>query len=93
MILGCVQETANLAQLTNSSDKLADIFTPRSRRHAEAKLDASNCNDDKLAEIDNSVPVRRHSSRLSAKAAASAIARTLEVTAELNFAQESSLGI
>jgi hypothetical protein len=92
LILDFVQDTASLLQLTNSSEKLAELFTPRSHRHAEAKLTATNSSDDKQSDIGNSVPVRRQSSRLSAKAAADAIAKaaadaaalTSEVTTDLH---------
>lgn len=75
MILGFVQDAAYLSQLTSSSEKLAEIFTPRSRRHAEAKLATTSSGDEKQSDADNSIPARRQSSRLSAKAAADAIAK------------------
>jgi hypothetical protein len=52
LILGFVQDAAYLSlQLTSSSEKLAELFTPRSRRHAEAKLAATSSGDDKQSDM------------------------------------------
>lgn len=70
-------------ELTSSGSKLADIFTPRSRRNAEAKLADVQVHEDNPSVVE--YPARRHSSRLSAKAAASVIAQTVEVISKFNY--------
>jgi len=74
-----VSKKADLTKLISSEDKLADVFTPQSRRHAATEQLSNISNDDKLTEADDAQPTRRHSSRLSAKAALDAISRSVEV--------------